>query len=120
MATKTDTIPYSRNTTLPITYIYQKDGVPSTDGVTLFFTVKAVKDDAATDDATAIVKKTVSFSGSSSASFTIDPGDVSDNVAMGNYFYDFKVKESSGPPPVIFPGVSGIFALDVEPTNRET
>lgn len=118
MAAPKNTIEYERNTTLPITYNYLKGGVPSSDGITLFFTVKATQFDTSTDDSTAIVKKTLSMS-SSATSFTIDPADIADTVAGGNYFYDFKIKESNGPPKVIFPGVAGVFLLDAHPTNRE-
>lgn len=120
MATKNNQIDYYRNTTLSITYTYKKDGVASTDGVTLFFTVKTAQFDSSTSDTTAIVKKSPSFSGGSSVTFTIDPPDIADTVAPGLYYYDFKVKESDGPPKVIYQGVAGRFNLIGEPTNRET
>lgn len=109
---------YERNTTYTITHTYNKNGVPSSDGITLFFTAKTAQFDTNTSDATAIVKKTVSMSGPTTV-FTINPEDVSDNVVAGKYFWDIKVKESDGPPKVILPAASGTFNLMAHPTNRE-
>lgn len=115
-------ITYVRNTTLPITFIYEKNGVPSTDGVSLYFTVKAAPGyDSSATDTTAIVSKKVSMASSSTVSFTIDPPDVADTVAPGkNYVYDFKMQETGTNPIVIYPAGNGQFILEALPTNRES
>lgn len=110
---------YSRNTTYGIQHTYQKNGVNSTDGVTLFFTVKATQNDSDAGDSTAIISKTIAMSGAVT-SFTIDPPDVADTVNPGKYFYDFKVKEAGTSPLVIHQCDSGTFILEAEPTNRES
>lgn len=115
-------ITYVRNTTLPITFIYQKNGVPSTAGVSLYFTVKAAPGyDSSATDSTAIISKKVSMGGLSTVSFTIDPPDVSDTIAPGkNYVYDFKMQETGTSPIVIYPAGNGEFILQAYPTNRES
>lgn len=109
-------ITYNRGTTFSITHIYQKNGVPSSAGLELLFTVKQATD-ADSTDATALIKKNISMSGSENV-ITIDPGDVDDSWSDGDYIYDLKVVESWGPPPVIYPADSGTFTLDVTATNR--
>jgi hypothetical protein len=109
-------ITYERGTTYTITHTYQKNGVDSTDGATLFFTVKSDQYDTSTDDSTAIVKKTVTMSGATNT-FTIDPTDVADTVDPGDYYYDMKVKETGG---AIYGVDSGTFKLIAQPTNRES
>lgn len=112
-------ISYNRNTTYTITHVYQKNGVDSDEGETLFFTVKADEYDTDSVDASAIVSKTIDMDGATTV-FTIDPGDIDDTVDPGKYFYDIKVKESNGPPPIIYGVDSGTFTLAATPTNRES
>jgi len=110
---------YYRNTTFNLTHVYQKNGVPSTDGQTLFFTVKPTQYDTSTGDTTALISKTISMSGANTT-ITINPTDLADTVAPGTYYFDIKVKESNGPPPVIYQCAAGEFILLAEPTNRES
>lgn len=112
-------IDYVRNTTYIFTHTYQKNGVDSSDGQTLFFTVKENQFDESIDDSTAIVKKTYSMSGPETE-VTISPEDIADTVQPGKYYFDIKIKESDGPPKVIYPGASGEFNLIGKPTNRES
>lgn len=116
---KTPTINYYRNTTFTFTHIYQKNGVNSTDGIKLLFTVKPVQNDDSASDATAILKKTVAMSGASTV-VTINPGDLADTVAPGDYYFDIKIIESEGTPPVIYQATAGKFTVIAEPTNRES
>src|SRR6185437_10894319 len=86
---------YPRGTTFVITHTYQKNGVDSTDGAKLLFTVKQPEFDTSTDDSTAIVKKTITMSGATNI-IQIDPADVADSVNPGDYNYDIKVIETGG------------------------
>ena len=114
----TNQIDYQRNTTYTLTHIYQKNGVNSSDGQTLFFTAKESQFDSDPTDGAAIVKKTISMSGPTTV-FTLDPPDIADSIDPGKYYWDIKIKESDGPPKIIYPGASGIFNLLGNPTNRE-
>lgn len=116
---KTVNINYTRNTTYIITHTYQKSGVPATTGMTLFFTVKAAQFDSDTADGTAIIKKTIPMAGNPVTLITVNPEDVADTITPGVYFFNILVKESDGPPKVIYPCVSGTFTIIGEPTNRE-
>lgn len=111
-------ITYNRGTTFNITHHYEKNGIPSSAGVTLLFTVKPEIDNDITD-ANAIIKKNVNMSGSTNV-ITINPADVADTVDDGPYIYDMKVIEAVGPPATIYPAGSGKFVLDVTATNRIT
>ena len=110
---------YKRNTTFSFVHTYKKNGVASSDGVTLFFTVKTDKYDTSTNDSTALIKKTLPMDGPDTI-VTISPEDIADTVAPGSYYFDIKIKESDGPPKVIYPGISGSFILVADPTNRES
>jgi hypothetical protein len=112
-------IDYERNTTYTFDHVYQKNGVDSDAGMTLFFTVKTDQYDSSTDDSTALIKKTYSMNGATTT-VTISPGDIADTVEPGDYFFDIKIKESDGPPKVIYPGISGTFSLMAHSTNRES
>lgn len=109
-------ITYNRGTTFNITHTYKKNGVPSTDGLTLMFTVKQQVDNDATDG-DAIIEKNIAMSGAVNV-ITIDPADVSMSVEDGFYVFDLKVIEDTGPPAVIYLAASGDFELDVTATNR--
>lgn len=111
-------ITYNRGTTYNITHIYQKNGVPSNDGIVLLFTVKSVVDDDITD-AAALISKNITMSGSTNV-IPLSPGDIADSFPDGDYVYDIKVVESWGPPAIIYPADSGDFTLDVTATNRIT
>jgi len=112
-------ITYQRNTTYTITHIYQKDGVLSSAGHLLLFTVKQSQYDADSSDTAAIVKKSITMSGPTN-NIIINPGDIADSVPPGTYYFDLLVVESTGPPPVIYPAASGKFILTAQPTNRES
>lgn len=109
-------ITYNRGTTFNITHVYQKNGVPSSAGIVLLFTVKQATDGDITDSQ-ALVKKNITMSGPTNE-ITLNPGDIADSWDDGDYVYDLKVVESWGPPPVIYLGDSGTFTLDVTATNR--
>lgn len=102
-----------RGTTYGITHNYYKNGVLSTDGQTLFFTVKASESDLDNTDAAALVLKNVAMSGGTNA-IIINPVDTQ-NVAPGKYWYDLKVLDSTG---AIYRVDKGRFVLDASPTNR--
>lgn len=109
-------ISYNRGTTFTFTHVYQKGGIPSSDGIELFFTVKKSVDNDISDSA-AILKKNITMT-SSQTTVQINPGDVPDSASKGKYVADFKIVEAWGPPPVIYPGGSFDFELDVTSTNR--
>jgi hypothetical protein len=109
---------YVRSTTFKFTHTYQKNGVNSSDGISLLFTVKPTEFDSDASDSTAILTKTVAMTGATTV-VTIDPTDIADTVAPGDYFFSIHIKESNGPPAVIYPGISGTFKLVGDSTNRE-
>lgn len=109
-------ITYTRGTTYTITHTYKKNGVDSTDGATLLFTVKPDEYDSTADDSTATLKKNVAMSGATNV-FTIEPDDIDDSVEPGKYYYDMKVIETGGD---IYLVDSGKFNLEATPTNRES
>lgn len=109
-------ITYDRGTTYTLTHIYQKNGVNSSDGVTLFFTVKSVDNDTDATDSTAILQKNVSMSGATNT-ITILPTDIPVTQEEGKYFYDLKVKESET---VTYKVDEGTFVLNASPTNRNS
>jgi len=117
MASK-NTIVYSRNTTYTFDHVYQKNGVNSNDGLTLLFTVKKDQYDTVANDSSAIIKKSIAMSGATTV-VTIDPGDIPDSLEPNDYFFDIKVIESYGPPPVIIQCTQGTFTLEAYATNRE-
>lgn len=108
-------ITYNRGTTYNITHVYKKNGVLSTDGARLLFTVKSVIDNDLTD-AAAIILKNIVMSGATNV-ITLAPGDVGVTVDDGTYVYDIKVHETGG---AIYLADSGRFILDVTATNRIT
>lgn len=110
-------ITVDRGTTYAITHVYQKDGAPSSDGQTLYFTVKQSESDLDDTDASALgaLKKDITMSGATNV-VTIDPIDTLD-ILPGKYWYDLKVKDISGD---IYRVVKGRFILDASPTNRGT
>lgn len=105
----------NRSTTYVITHIYQKDGTPSTDGVTLLFTVKANESDLDDTDASHLggLLKNITMAGATNT-ITIDPADTQD-IVPGKYWYDLKVIETGG---VIYRLDKGRFVVDASPTNR--
>lgn len=105
---------YPRGTTFNITHIYQKNGVNSSDGATLLFTVKVPEFDSDSTDAASIIKKNIAMSGATNV-IPILPGDVADSVAPGDYNYDIKVIETGG---AQYQVDSGTFTLTAGPTNR--
>lgn len=110
---------YVRSTTYSFTHNYQKNGVDSNDGQVLLFTVKAAEFDSSTTDSTALLSKNIAMTGPNTV-VTINPGDIADTVEPGTYFFSIHIKESDGPPPVIYPGISGTFILVGDSTNRES
>lgn len=120
------TITYNRNTSFYFMHEYQKlspgasKAVDSNAGLELLFTVKKTMYDSVQNDSSAIIQKSVAMNGVANTLVTINPEDVADTVAPGNYYYDIKIKESDGPPRVIYQGASGVFVLVGNPTNRMT
>lgn len=110
-------ITYTRGTTYTITHIYKKNGVPSTAGTMLYFTVKPTQNDSDAADSTAIIDKQISMSGATTV-FSINPADVAVTVQPGDYYYDIKVKETTSPL-VVYLADSGAFTLTATPTNVE-
>lgn len=110
---KQNIITYYRGTTSTWTINYSNaNAVP---GVSALFTVKATPGyDQDTLDSNAIVKKKVTLT-DNSGSLVLNPSDIQDTVAPGNYFFDVKVIDSAGN---IYPIVTGVFTLIATPTNR--
>lgn len=110
----------NRGTTYSRTMTYKEDGVTtSLVGATVFFTMKSAEYDTSADDSTAIVSKTLSGvdlpdAADGLATITLDPEDT-DLVEPGDYFYDIKVKKSTGE---IYKTDEGTIKLDGSPTNR--
>lgn len=109
-------INYTRGTTYTITHTYQKNGIDSTDGRTLLFTVKSVPNDTSADDSTAVIKKNIPMTGATTV-FTIAPSDIADTVAPAKLHYDIRVIETSG---AIYDVDNGTFTLTATATNRES
>lgn len=109
-------ITYDRGTTYVLTHIYQKNGVNSSDGQTLFFTVKTTDNDTSAADSTAILQKNITMSGATNV-ITILPTDIPVTQAEGKFFYDLKVKESAT---VTHKVDEGSFVLKASPTNRNS
>ena len=107
-------ITYPRGTSFNLTHIYQKNGVDSTDGAKLLFTVKQPQFDSDSSDAAAIIKKNITMSGATNV-ITIDPEDVADSVDPGDYNYDLKVIETGGSQ---YQVDTGTFTITAGPTNR--
>lgn len=107
---------YNRSTTFTLTHNYQKNGVASSDGSKLFFTVKPSQFDTSDLDDTAIIKKTITMTGPTNV-ITITPSDVQETVAPGTYYYDLKVTDNVVG---IILADSGQFKLVGTPTNRLT
>lgn len=114
----------TRGTTYSRTLTYKKNGVvtPLT-GMTVFFTVKPAEYDANTTDSSASITKTLADLDDANAAegiavITIDPADSALLDPEGEYFYDIKVKETDGPPPVIYKVDEGTIVFDGSPTNR--
>lgn len=110
-------ITINRGTTFAMTHIYKKGGVASNDGQTLYFTVKANESDLDDADTTALgaLKKDITMSGSTNV-VVVDPPDSLD-IPEGNYWYDLKVKDTSG---AIYRVAKGRCKIDASPTNRGT
>lgn len=110
-----DVLSVNRGTTYTITHNYLKDGTPSTDGATLFFTVKAVESDLDDTDASHLggLKKDIAMDGSTTQ-ILLNPADTQD-IVPGNYWYDIKILETAG---AIYRVDKGRFSLDASPTNR--
>lgn len=106
-------ITYNRGTDFNLGTVYQINGVNSTTGTTLLFTVKSVVDNDITD-AAAILKKTITMSGATNT-IPIARGDVPDTFSNGNYVYDIKVIDSVLGEQLLD---SGKFTLTVTATNR--
>ena len=114
------TLEYTRSTTFYFEHEYIKDGLDSTSGMTLLFTVKKPKYDTSATDTTAIISKTIPMNGSPLTLIQISPDDVADNVPPGTYNYSIHIKETNGPPPIIYPGVSGTFILVGDSGQQDT
>lgn len=106
-------ITINRGTTYTITHVYKKNGVESSDGATLFFTVKTDESDLDDTDSTALVSKNVAMSGATNV-VTLDPDDTQD-IEPGKYWFDLKVLEDAGP---IYRVAKGRCTIDASPTNR--
>lgn len=108
----------NRGTTYAITFNYQKDGVAaSLVGASVFFTVKTTEFDGDTSDTTAVLSKTVTSHTDAAGgitTITINPADTA-TLTPATYFYDIKVKESTG---AIYKCDEGKLVLDGSPTNR--
>ena len=111
------TLSYIRGTTYNMTFNYTP-APGGANGATALFSAKTKIDDDPTDVTNAIIApKNVAMT-NNSCTITIQPSDVADTVdAANNYVFDIKVLDASGN---IYPGVSGIFQLNVTATNRLT
>ncbi len=85
-------------------------------GTKAMFTIKPTQYDSNTTDTSAILQKDVTLT-ANTGTLTINPSDIADTVAPGQYFYDIKVLDASG---AIYQIAQGIFTLTAWPTNRET
>lgn len=124
MANANTPLKVNRGTTHKLDLEYNEDGAAaSLSGCTIFFTVKTTEYDTDDTDAAALIKKTKTTfleTGDNPtagvAVIVINPTDTQD-ITPGNYWYDLKVKKSTGE---IYKIVEGRFKLDGSPTNRES
>lgn len=109
-------ITYPRTTTYTITHNYTGPYL----GATLYFTVKSTPYDSDPTDITdsLLTPKNITMSGSTfpqTTIITINPSDIADTVAPGNYYYDIKVLDTNSD---VYLCTSGTFVLTASPNNR--
>jgi len=107
---------YPRTTTFTITHEYTGPYL----GTMLYFTVKSSQYDSDSTDTTdsILTPKNITMSGSTfpqTTIITINPSDIADTVAPGNYYYDIKVLDTNND---LYLCVSNSFVLTASPTNR--